>query len=210
MRFTTLTATALAFAFLATSSATQAQAQKRKLKPTAAYEFDGFKLGDNFAEKVMNRAPYDKPCDNDPIDNKTRRFMVYGALPCRDLTFPDKTTVMFYLKYSETERYAQSIEAFAFLHGTYFNDKNDFFIKPGDKLEDARAKFGAIVKSFQIKRKEYTLDVIQSAGDVYVLHNGKIVIGLVVGPMPDDPENEQWGGLMQMYQRYTPHPGSQP
>jgi hypothetical protein len=176
----------------------------RTLKSTADYKFDGFSLGDNYAEKVMARAPYDKPCDNDPIDDKHRRFMVYGALPCRDRTFPEQTTVMFYLKYSDTDKYAQPIEAFAYLHGTYFNDKTDFFIKIGDKMEDARARLGAIVKNFELKRKEFTLKVIQSAGDVYILHNDKKVIGLVIGPMPKDTENEQWRGLMQMYQRYTP------
>ena len=178
--------------------------EKSVMKGSIEYKWDGFALGDNYAEKVMNRAPYDQPCDNDPIDNKTRRFMVYGAEPCRDKTFPDKTTVMFYLKFSEKDRYAQPIEAFAYLHGSYFDDKTNFFITIGDKLEDARARINAIVKNFQIKRKKYVLDVIQSAGDVYVLHNGKVVVGLVIGPMPEDPENEQWRGLMQMYQRYTP------
>lgn len=199
--------TALIFATLLAAAAAfagEASAQKRLLKGTAQYTFDGFKLGDNYAQTVMNRPPYDQPCDNDPIDNNARRFMIYGALPCRDLTFPNQTTVMFYLKYSAKERYAQPIEAFAFLHGDYFNDKTDFFIKTGDKLEDARAKLGAIVNNFTIKRKEYTLEVIQSAGDVYILHNNETVVGLVIGGMPEDPENEQWRGLMQMYQRYTP------
>jgi len=177
---------------------------KKVMKGSIEYKWDGFKLGDNFAEKVMSRAPYDKPCDNDPIDNNTRRFMVYGAEPCRDMTFPEKTTMIFYLKFSEKDRYAQPIEAFAYLGGSYFADKTNFFISIGDKLEDARARINAIVKNFQIKRKKYVLDVIQTAGDVYVLHNGKVVIGLVIGPMPEDPENEQWRGLMQMYQRYTP------
>lgn len=184
--------------------ADEASAQKRLLKGTAQYTFDGFKLGDNYQEKVMNRPPYDQPCDNDPIDNNARRFMIYGALPCRDLTFPNQTTVMFYLKYSAKARYAQPIEAFAFLHGDYFSDKSNFFIQTGDKMEDARAKLGAIVNNFTIKRKQYTLEVIQSAGDVYILHNNETVVGLVIGGMPEDPENEQWRGLMQMYQRYTP------
>ena len=42
------------------------------------------------------------------------------------------------------------------------------------------------------------------AGDVYVLCIGRKIIGFVMGPMPPDPENEQWRGLMQMYDRYTP------
>ncbi len=177
---------------------------KRLLKKTSDYTFDGFKLGDNFATKVMNRAPYDKPCDNDPIDNNSRRFMVYGAQPCRDMTFPQETAVMFYLKYSAKERYSQPIEAFAYLHGSYFKDKSSYFVQPGDKLEDARAKLGAILGDFQIKLDDYVLDVVQSAGDVYILHKGGKVVGLVFGPMPSDHENEQWRGLMQMYKRYTP------
>ncbi|MDH5603322.1 MAG: hypothetical protein OEY51_05270, partial [Cyclobacteriaceae bacterium] len=79
------------------------------------YVFDEFKVGDNFSE-VVQRAPYNQPCDSDPIDN--RRFIVYGALPCRDRSFPDETTVMFYLKNSEKDSYNQPIEAFGFLHGS--------------------------------------------------------------------------------------------
>ena len=94
-------------------------------KEATQYEFDGFKLADNYGE-IMKRSPYNSPCDNDPIDNKSRRFMCYGALPCRDLTFPQKTTVIFYLKYSAENKYNQPIEAFAFLYGSYFNDKTNF------------------------------------------------------------------------------------
>ena len=80
-------------------------------KRAGDYTFDGFKLGDEYAAKVMRRAPYDQPCDDDPIDKKARRFMVYGALPCRDRTFPDQTTVMFYLRYSEDKPLQQPIQA---------------------------------------------------------------------------------------------------
>ena len=132
IRYLIAAITALAFLGGATDLCGPAAAQeKRVLKHTREYTFDGFKLGDDYANKVMSRAPYDKPCDNDPIDNNARRFMVYGAQPCRDLTFPNDTTVMFYLKYSAEDRYAQPIETFAYLHGSYFNDKSDFFIKPG-------------------------------------------------------------------------------
>ncbi len=174
------------------------------IKATKEYSFDGFKLGDNYAEKVKSRSPYDKPCDNDPIDNRSRRFMVYGAEPCRGLSFPEKTTLMFYLKYSQTERYAQPIEAFAFMGGGYFNDKSDLFIKVGDRVDEARSKLGVLLRTFKIKRKGFELGVHQSAGDLYVLFKESQVVGLVIGPMPEDPENEQWRGLMQMYARYTP------
>ena len=168
------------------------------------YAFDGFALGDNYAEKAMSRAPYDGPCDNDPIDNRARRFMVYGGLPCRERVFPEKTTVMFYLKFSETDEYAQPIEAFAWLYGGYFNGRTDFPLRPGDSLEAAKKKLGAPSGTFAISRKKSRLTVHVFAGDVYVLCIGRKIIGFVVGPMPPDPENEQWRGLMQMYDRYTP------
>jgi hypothetical protein len=40
-------------------------------------------------------------------------------------------------------------------------------------------------------------------GDVWSLAEDGSVVGFVVGPMPEDPESEQWRGLMQMFERYT-------
>ena len=52
------------------------------------YAFDGFQLGSRFATAVMARAPYEMPCDVDPVDHRSGQVVVYGALPCRDRTFP--------------------------------------------------------------------------------------------------------------------------
>jgi hypothetical protein len=173
-------------------------------KRAADFTFDGFRLGDEYAAKVMSRAPYDQPCDDDPIDKKARRFMVYGALPCRDRTFPDKTTVMFYLRFSEEKPLQQPIEAFAWLYGSYFNSRTDFPLKPGTPLARARQAFGKPGATFDIERKRTKLTVHPFAGDVYVVAKGDRIVGFVVGPMPTDPGSEQWRGLMQMYVRYTP------
>ncbi len=188
------------FAFLLFGGAHQAQAGKK----ASVYRFDDFSLGDNYATKVLSRAPYDQPCDNDPIDHRNRRFMVYGALPCRDRTFPHQTTVMFYLKYAEEDRYSQPIEAFAYLHGSYFNDKTEFPLKPGESLKKAASVLGAELGSFEIRRKKFALTVHRFRGNIHVLCSGETIVGFVFGAMPSDPENEQWRGLMQMYQRYTP------
>jgi len=59
-------------------------------KRAADFTFDGFRLGDEYAAKVMSRAPYDQPCDDDPIDKKARRFMVYGALPAATARSPTR------------------------------------------------------------------------------------------------------------------------
>jgi hypothetical protein len=173
-------------------------------KRAADFTFDGFRLGDEYAAKVMSRAPYDQPCDDDPIDNKARRFMVYGALPCRDRTFPDQTTVMFYLRHSEEKPLQQPILAFAYLHGSYFDARTDFPLKPGVALDRARQVLGAAGASFPIARKRTTLTVHPFPGDIYVVAKEAKVVGFVLGPMPTDPKSEQWRGLMQMYDRYTP------
>jgi hypothetical protein len=173
-------------------------------KRAGDYTFDGFKLGDEYAAKVMRRAPYDQPCDDDPIDKKARRFMVYGALPCRDRTFPDQTTVMFYLRYSEDKPLQQPIQAFAYLYGSYFNSRTDFPLKPGTTLDRARQALGKAGPTFTIARKRDSLTVHPFPGDVYVVAKDAKVVGFVLGPMPADPQSEQWRGLMQMYVRYTP------
>ncbi len=168
------------------------------------YVFDGFRLGDIYSEKAMKRAPYDNPCDNDPVDGAARRFMVYGALPCRDRVFPENTTVMFFLKYSDTTPYAQPIVAFAWLYGSYFRTRSDFPLNPGDSLDRAKQAFGTIQRSFELIRKRSRLTVHAFAGNIHVLCAGNTIAGFVIGPMPADPANEQWRGLMQMYDRYTP------
>jgi hypothetical protein len=38
---------------------------------------------------------------------------------------------------------------------------------------------------------------------VWSIAEDGVLVGFVVGPMPEDPESEQWRGLMQMYERYT-------
>ncbi|MBI5481764.1 MAG: hypothetical protein HY906_23110 [Deltaproteobacteria bacterium] len=124
---------------LAGIAAAPAGAAPKPPQRAADYTFDGFKLGDEYAAKVMSRVPYDQPCDDDPIDKRARRFMVYGALPCRDRTFPEKTTVMFYLRFSDQKPLAQPIQAFAYLYGTYFDSRTSFPLKPGTTLDRAHS-----------------------------------------------------------------------
>jgi hypothetical protein len=172
-------------------------------RPATAYRFDGFKLGDTYSQ-VMARKPYDGPCDNDPTDNQKRRFMVYGGLPCRGSTFPESTTVMFFVRMGAPRSYAEPIQAFGFLHGQYFRKRSDFPIHPGDTVAQAIKVFGTALGTMTIQRKRAALTVHRFKGDVQVLASGTTVRGIVVGPMPTDPANEQWRDVMQMYDRYTP------
>ena len=145
------------------------------------------------------------PCDNDPIDNYARTFMIYGGKKCRYSKFPNNTTVMFYLRYSEKNKYSQPIEAIGYLVGSYFNDKTNFPLRPGDDINLAFEYFGKEVNAFKIGRNEENLMVHVFNNKIHVITVRKTIIGFVIGNMPSDPKNEQWRGLLQMYQRYTPH-----
>lgn len=169
----------------------------------STYTFDGFQLGTLYGSAVMSRAPYKEPCDNDPIDKKARRFMVYGALPCRERTFPEATTVLFYLRYAEPDRYEQPIVAFAWLGGNYFATRSNFPLRTGQPVSAAAEKLGAPQSKFQLERKGIVLSVHHHRGDVWTISDKNVLVGFVVGPMPEEAENEQWRALLQMYGRYT-------
>lgn len=183
-----------------------APAKKPARYAAADMTFDGFKLGADYG-KLMTRPPYNDPCDDDPIDHKARRFMVYGALPCRDRTFPEATTVAFYLRFAEgPTQFNQPIEAFAWLGGGYFSTRSDFPLRTGAPASDAAETLGPPLKTFSLQRRKSAITVQRHEGDISVLIDDGKLVGFVVGPMPDDPESEQWRGLMQMYDRYTDHP----
>jgi hypothetical protein len=188
----------------AASAAAPAPAGAKPARDARGYTFDGFKLGDRYGSTVMNRPPYATPCDNDPIDHNARRFMVYGALPCRDRTFPEATTVAFYLAFAEGPNpYDQPIEAFAWLGGGYFATRSSFPVRTGQPASAAAEVLGAPIASFGLERKRQRVTVQRHPGEVWSIVDSGVLVGFVVGPMPADPESEQWRGLMQMYVRYT-------
>ncbi|MBU1243992.1 hypothetical protein KJ612_12380 [Myxococcota bacterium] len=174
-------------------------------RATGPFRWDGFALGDTF-DTVMSRAPYDNPCDDDAVDGRARRFMVYGALPCRDRVFPEDTTVFFFIEHTEdrAQSLATKIVAFGYLHGSYFNTRTTFPLATGEEIGRVRSVLGAMRGSFTIERKDRSLLVERYDGDLHVLIKDGHAFGYVFGPMPDDPLNEQWRGIMQMAVRYTP------
>lgn len=166
--------------------------------------FDGFKLGDRYGSTVLGRDPYRNPCDDDPIDKKRRRFMVYGALPCRGRSFPEGTTVAFYLTFSDqSDRYDQSIEAFAWLGGGYFETRSNFPARTGQSPPAVDSVLGAPVSTVRLAHNGGPLNARHHGGDVWSIAKSDAVVGFVVGSMPSDAESEQWRGLVQMYERYT-------
>lgn len=183
--------------------------------PDGKHVFDGFSLGSDFGA-VMARAPYDEPCDNDAIDNSARRMMLYGSKPCRDHVFPDKTSVIFLLAFADGEtKYAQPIQALVWMGGAYFEKRSNFPARTGTTLAEAERALGAAGPKFIVvedgnlgrhgrrTNEGVTLTIRKHPADVYSIADGDHVIGFAVGPMPDDPENEQWRMVAQIYRRYT-------
>jgi hypothetical protein len=161
--------------------------------------FDGFALGDSFAE-VIARAPYDQPCDDDPIEDRRARAMVYGGRSCRGNAFPGGTSVVFIIDHADGDDFARPIRAFGWM-GPYYDDKVKLPAKYGDPTS-AAAALGKPVASFDLR----ALHVDQFRG-ITVLSDHGTIVGFAFGELPPDPERERWRTFDQMYRRYTPRPG---
>lgn len=189
----------------ATIASTAPAAAQGGLLQAHEYRFDGLKLGDRFGTTVLPRAPYQQPCDDDPVDKKSRRAMVYGGRPCRGSAFPEGTSVVFLLPYAKEPREEalnQPILVFAFLGGTYFHRRSNFPLRAGDPASRT-ALLGPVEATVDFPGYDTTLRAERHPGDVYALLDGDRVVGGLLGAMPTDPANEQWDVILQMYERYA-------
>jgi hypothetical protein len=159
--------------------------------------FDGFALGDSFGE-VLAREPYRRPCDDDPIEDRRARAMVYAARPCHDVTFPGDTSAVFIIGYAPDDDFAQPIRAFGWM-GPYYDDKIRLPVRRGEPAARASAVLGAPAASFDLR----TLHVDQFRG-ITVLSDRGAIVGFAFGELPPDPQLERWRAFDQMYRRYTP------
>lgn len=163
------------------------------IRDESSYEFDGFKLGSLYASKVMSRSPYGNPCYVAPIDNESRRVMIYGTRGCPGRSFPEHTMVIFFLPYVEGRSGEdQPIRAFAWMGGNYFATRSNFPLRIGEPVDRATDVLGVPRRRFALPGG---LDVQKHPGRVYsIIHDDKLV-GFVVGTMPGDPDNDQWRGI---------------
>lgn len=161
---------------------------------------DGIRLGDRYGSTVMSRDPYRRPCDDDGIENKRRRAMVYGGRPCRDHAFPDETTVIFLLDWADHDDFDQPIRTLAWMGGHYFDRRADLPFDIGDPVDRVRAAWGAPAESFTLGMLGYT----RYGAELHVIEQRDLVVGVVVGEMPADRTAESWEVVDEMYRRYTP------
>jgi hypothetical protein len=172
----------------------------------AGYAFDGIRIGSRFGREVMTRPPYDTPCDIDPLDHRTGQIVVYAAQPCRNRTFPEGTSIAFYLPAGSGggEDLNVPIETIVWMGGGYFNTRSDFPLHTGEPVQRAEQMFGKPARTFRLADGERTLDVLAfPSGDLFAVAAGGTLVGFVVGKMPQDTENERWQGLLQLYYKLT-------
>jgi hypothetical protein len=164
--------------------------------------WDGFTLGDNYGTKVKANAPYNTPCDDDPIEQKAARAMVYGGRPCHKVTFPNDTSVVFIIDYAARDNYDTAIRAFGWL-GPYYDDKVKLPIKRGEPPDRAIEVLGPPIASFDLRVLH--ADVWK---DTAVFSDRGQIVGFAFGELPPDPNLERWRVFDQMYRRFTPRPNS--
>jgi len=171
-------------------------------RTATSFTFDGFQLGNDFATKVMARAPYQHPCDDDPVANGAQRVVIYAGRECRGQTFPSSTTVVFFLAHAEGDsRFAQPIQAMAWMGGNYFeqNNRSDFPARLNQPVAAVDRILGQPARTFSLG----PATVRVHAGDIYsVALEGRVKV-YIVGPMPDEPQAEQWEAVVEMYQEFA-------
>jgi len=99
--------------------------------------------------------------------------------------------------------------------GGYFEKRSGFPARTGKTVAEVERALGAAtgpsltVEDSNLGRhgrrtnEGVSLTVRAHPSSVYSLADAETVIGFVVGPMPEDPGNEQWRMIAQIYRRYT-------
>lgn len=157
----------------------------------AVSTFDGLSIGGSFAR---SRAPYDHPCDSDPLDTEPNiKVMFYTGKECRGHQFPDGTSVIVLVDSASSE-----ISALAWVGGSYF-DSRGAPLKTGTPVGEAVKAWGQPSAKFDLQ----TAHVARFANGTRVLSNrNDQVIGFAFGEWPD-ANGPRWNPVDQVNARYT-------
>ncbi len=184
---------------------------KIQFKKAEEYSFDGISLGMNFKDDILPRPPFNVFCDDDPIDDRSRLMVVYTAKDCRMTRFPEDTSVLMYFPDYPEDKFDQSLEALAVIHGKYFDTRSDFPIKVNSPLEDYDILGESLITSIPMRtrRKQKTnVDIMRYPDDISIItidvDGGKLIGGFVVGKMPDNMEMESWRSILKVYRTFAP------
>jgi hypothetical protein len=179
---------------------------------------DGIAVGSSVAS-LFARAPFREPCSDDAINAGQRRLLSYMAKPCSDRSFPEKTTVIVFAPRKDgPDKDAAAIEAIVWLGGTYFESRSQFPAKVGMSVAALESALGpgrllrANIEDGNFGRhgvrtnEGVTLTARKHGDDVHSLTEHDVAIGFVVGTMPDDPDDERWRMIAQLYNKFTRNP----
>lgn len=185
--------------------------QKIQFKKAGDYSFDGISLGMNFKDQILTRTPFHVFCDDDPIDDRSRLMVVYTATDCRKTRFPEDTSVLMYFPDYPEDKFDQPLEALAVIHGNYFDARSDFPVNVNSALEDYEIEDEARITPMHLKiNRKLTkkIEIMRYAPDISIIvtdiEGRKLIMGYVVGKMPENLEMESWRSILKVYRSFTP------
>ena len=169
---------------------------------------DGYKLGES-ALALHSRRRYAAPCDADQLPKHKLIVFAYGAQPCRGRQFEDGTSVIIFTDLDTKDPKNQSIRTVAWLGGQYFHTRTNFPLKIGHRVRGKKGRKQmadrlkqSIVRTMQLKRQP-RLTVTTLSGAIHLIDDGRHLIGVVLGPMPQTTKNDLWSGVLQVWEKYT-------
>ena len=185
--------------------------QKVQFNKAEEYSFDGISLGMNFKSQILTKTPFHVFCDDDPIDERSRLLVVYTAADCRQTRFPEDTSVLMYFPGYPEDKFDQPLEAMAVIHGNYFDSRSDFPVRVNAPLEDYEIAGEPSITTMEIRaRRKHTLEIeiLRYPGDISIIAmefgGRKLIMGFVVGAMPESLEMESWRAIVKVYRSFAP------
>lgn len=171
---------------------------------------DGVKLGTPIGV-LLARAPYDRPCDVDPVDHKRATLYFWAAGPCRQApAFPGRTSLVIVTpRGADAPREQQPITLVAWAGGAYFDDKADLPIRIGDTAARALEVLGAPTATkhaIRFKDGQSSEERTLSWGRVHAFASGQAIVALAVGDLDITAEGELAETLERLHrhhQRYV-------
>jgi hypothetical protein len=174
----------------------------------ADVNFDGLRLGDSVLP-LHGRRLYAAPCDEERLPDHRLRVVAYGGQPCRGQQFEKGTSAIIFTDLDDNDSKNQAIRTVAWLGGTYFHTRSNFPLRVGQQVrgKKGRKKLAAalkqsVVRTMPLKGKD-RLTVTTFSGGIHLLDDGKQLVGVVLGPMPQTTKNKLWGGVLQLWEKYT-------
>ena len=159
-----------------------------------AFDLDGVRLGDS-VERMAAHPIYDTPCRREEIDGG-RLALVYGATKCVP-PFPEDTSAIFFVDEG------QAIGAVAWVGGDYFRarSRTQFPISVGFEKEAASDRFKHPTALIAIGQD---LWVWKFRGQICAVLEDAVIVGFVIGDMPEEGAAPEWKLVADLYRSMTP------